>query len=93
LYAGYDKIHGFQLYHSDPSGNYAGWRATCIGANSSNAQTILKQDLDKDKEITLKEAKTLAVKVLTKTMDSTTLGSDKCNSFFFHILFLKKMSN
>ena len=29
LYAGYDKIYGFQLYHSDPSGNYAGWKATC----------------------------------------------------------------
>lgn len=24
LYAGYDKHFGFQLYHSDPSGNYAG---------------------------------------------------------------------
>ena len=33
LYAGWDRHHGFQLYHSDPSGNYAGWRATCIGAN------------------------------------------------------------
>ena len=30
LYAGWDVTHGFQLYQSDPSGNYNGWRATCI---------------------------------------------------------------
>jgi len=29
--------------------------------------------------MTLKEAKSLAVKVLSKTMDSTTLGGEKCN--------------
>ena len=34
LYAGWDKTYGFQLYQSDPSGNYNGWKATCIGANS-----------------------------------------------------------
>ena len=28
LYAGWDIHHGFQLYHSDPSGNYGGWKAT-----------------------------------------------------------------
>lgn len=31
---GWDRHHGFQLYESDPSGNYGGWKATCIGANS-----------------------------------------------------------
>lgn len=31
LFAGWDKIHGFQLYQSDPSGNYSGWKATVIG--------------------------------------------------------------
>lgn len=34
LYMGWDRHHGFQLYESDPSGNYGGWKATCIGANS-----------------------------------------------------------
>lgn len=66
------------MYHSDPSGNYAGWKATCIGSNSSNASTILKQDLEKEKELTLEEAKSLAIKVLNKTMESTSLASDKC---------------
>jgi len=27
LYAGWDQSSGFQLYQSDPSGNYAGWTA------------------------------------------------------------------
>ena len=34
LYMGWDKHYGFQLYQSDPSGNYGGWKATCIGNNS-----------------------------------------------------------
>ncbi|KAG9290753.1 hypothetical protein G9A89_011716 [Geosiphon pyriformis] len=75
IYAGHDAHFGFQLYHSDPSGNYGGWKATCIGANNASAKSLLKQDY-KD-EITLKEAKELAVKVLSKTMDSTTLSSEK----------------
>ncbi|CAJ0627008.1 5583_t:CDS:10 [Entrophospora sp. SA101] len=49
--------------------------ATCIGANNASAQSLLKQDY-KD-NITLKEAKELAAKVLSKTMDSTTLTSEK----------------
>ncbi len=32
LFAGWDAVHGFQLYQSDPSGNYGGWKATAIGA-------------------------------------------------------------
>ena len=31
---GWDRRLGFQLYQSDPSGNYSGWKATCIGNNS-----------------------------------------------------------
>jgi 20S proteasome subunit alpha 3 len=76
LYCGWDKHFGFQLYHSDPSGNYAGWKATCIGENATNATSILKQDYKP--EITLQEAKQLAVKVFVKTMESTTVSSDKC---------------
>ena len=79
IYAGYDTIHGFQLYQSNPSGNYGGWKATSVGANNASAQSLLKQDY-KD-EMTLKEACTLAVKVLSKTMDSTTLSSEKGTSF------------
>jgi len=41
LYIGWDKHHGFQLYQSDPSGNYGGWKATCIGNNSAVSHTSL----------------------------------------------------
>ncbi|KAF2311567.1 hypothetical protein GH714_024879 [Hevea brasiliensis] len=75
LFAGWDKNFGFQLYMSDPSGNYGGWKAGAIGANNQAAQSMLKQDY-KD-EITREEAVQLALKVLSKTMDSTSLTSDK----------------
>lgn len=31
LFAGWDSHFGFQLYQTDPSGNYSGWKATVIG--------------------------------------------------------------
>lgn len=44
LFAGYDEHYGFQLYQSDPSGNYSGWKATVIGANNQAGKSILKSD-------------------------------------------------
>lgn len=75
LYAGWDKQYGFQLYHSDPSGNYGGWKAHAIGANNQGASSILKQDWTED--MTVSDALKLAVKVMSKTMDSTSLSSEK----------------
>ena len=75
LYAGYDPHYQFQLYHSDPSGNYSGWKATCIGANNGTAQSLLKQEYKDD--ITVEEAIGLVMRTMSKTMDSTTLGSEK----------------
>jgi 20S proteasome alpha/beta subunit len=76
LYAGYDPHYKFQLYHSDPSGNYSGWKATCIGANNGTAQSLLKQEYKDD--ISVEDAVALVLRVMSKTMDSTTLGSEKC---------------
>ncbi|KAJ8939640.1 hypothetical protein NQ314_011060 [Rhamnusium bicolor] len=76
LYMGWDKHYGYQLYQSDPSGNYSGWKATCIGNNSAAAISSLKQEY-KEGEMTLKDAKSLAVKVLIKTLDMTKLTSEK----------------
>ncbi len=75
LYVGWDPLYGFQLYQSDPSGNYSGWKATCIGANHSSAASLLKQDYKDD--ITLEEAQALCLKTMAKTMDSTKLSSEK----------------
>ena len=70
------QVHGFQLYQSDPSGNYNGWKAACIGANSSSATSLMKQEY-KEETIPLAAALQLAIKVLMKTADSTTLSPDK----------------
>lgn len=43
LFAGWDKQHGFQLYYTDPAGNYASWKATAVGQNNQSAQAILRQ--------------------------------------------------
>jgi 20S proteasome subunit alpha 3 len=75
VFAGWDRHHGFQLYSSDPSGNYSGWKATCIGSNHAAAQSMLKQEYKED--ITLNEALALTVKVLSKTMDTASLTSEK----------------
>merc|ERR1712088_1055401 len=70
LYMGWDKHYGFQLYQSDPSGNYGGWKATCIGDNSANAISLLKQEY-KEENINLNAALDLSIKVLSKTLDMT----------------------
>lgn len=75
LYAGYDDRYNFQLFTSNPSGNYSGWKATSIGANNSAAQTLLKKDYRDD--LNLKDGCELAIKILSKTMDSSTLNNDK----------------
>lgn len=76
LFAGYDEHYGFQLYQSDPSGNYGGWKAKAIGANNQAAQSILQSDYKED-ETSLKDALILAIKVLSKSMDTTTPTPDK----------------
>lgn len=50
LFAGYDTTHGFQLYQSDPSGNYSGWKATVIGANNQAGKSLLKTDYGSKKD-------------------------------------------
>lgn len=75
IYAGWDPQRQFQLYQSNPSGNYGGWKATSVGANNASAQSLMKQDYKE--ECNLKEACSLAVKILSKTMDSTKLSSEK----------------
>lgn len=76
LYMGWDRHYGYQLYQSDPSGNYGGWKATCIGNNSAAAVSSLKQEY-KEGEMTLKDAMALAIKVMSKTLDMNKLSADK----------------
>ena len=75
MYAGYDKLTGFQLYCSDPSGNYAAWKAHATGKNSVNAISTLKTDYKEG--INLREALILAAKVLAKSMDTANPDANK----------------
>ena len=58
------------------AGNYSGWKATCIGNNSSAAVSQLKQEY-KEGEMSLKDALDLSIKTLSKTLDMTKLTPDK----------------
>jgi len=85
LFAGYDDQYGFQLYQSDPSGNYSGWKATVIGANNQAGKSLLKAEYkiggegsteqEEESIPDVQEALQLAVKVLNKTMDGTTAAA------------------
>jgi 20S proteasome subunit alpha 3 len=75
LVAGYDESHGFQLYHTDPSGNFSGWKAYAIGMNNNTAQQIMRQDWKQGLKV--QEALELVAKVLVKTMDTATPNAEK----------------
>lgn len=75
IYAGYDDRYGYQLYTSNPSGNYTGWKAISVGANTSAAQTLLQVDYKDD--VKLEGAVELALKTLSKTTDSSALTNDR----------------
>lgn len=75
LVAGYDDAHGFQLYDTNPSGNYNSWKAYAIGLNNNTAQQIMRQDWKEGMKI--QEALELTAKVLVKTMDTATPNAEK----------------
>lgn len=75
LFAGWDQQFGFQLYQTDPSGNYSGWKATVIGQNNQAGKSILKTDYKETNDV-LANLK-VAVKILLKTMDSTTPSPER----------------
>lgn len=85
LLAGWDPIHNYQLYQTDPSGNYSGWKATVIGSNNQAGKSLLKSEYGDESEggtmPTVEEALKLAIKVLNKTMDGTLASSEKVELF------------
>lgn len=101
LFAGWDSNFGFQVYQTDPSGNYSGWKATVIGKgrlkndsfpvllimilficfiisigqNNQAGKSILKTDYSESN--TLEKNLKISVKILLKTMDSTTPSPER----------------
>ncbi len=75
MFAGYDAQNKYQLYSTDPSGNYAGWKATAIGTNNIAANSFLKQEYKET--LTLKEGLSIALRALVKTMETTDPSAKK----------------
>ena len=75
LFAGWDKVHKFQLYSSDPSGNYAGWKAIAIGTNNLAANSYLKQEYKED--LGLAQGIELCLKTLLSTLDTAAPNAEK----------------
>ncbi|MEW5319139.1 MAG: hypothetical protein WDW38_010309 [Sanguina aurantia] len=76
LFAGWDEQCGYQLYQSDPSGNYGGWKAVAIGASCHAAQNLLKAEYKDPLPLPPPLPSPLLIKVLAKSMD-TSLAVDK----------------
>ncbi len=60
---------------SSPALTRSGWKATAIGSNSASATATLKGEYKVD--ISLEAAAELALKTLTKAMDTTAPSSEK----------------
>eukprot|EP01059_Diplonema_ambulator_P020369 TRINITY_DN34134_c0_g1_i1.p1 TRINITY_DN34134_c0_g1~~TRINITY_DN34134_c0_g1_i1.p1 ORF type:complete len:271 (+),score=82.94 TRINITY_DN34134_c0_g1_i1:53-865(+) len=69
LYAGWDNAHGFQLYHSDPSGNFSAWKANAIGQHTDAAQSVLKSEWKEG--MSMEEGMLLGCKILNKCQDGS----------------------
>lgn len=74
LIGGWDKEFGFQLYQSDPAGNYTAWKATAIGSNAQSAHALLKSEFVET--LSCEEGRELILKILRKSMDKTQLNPE-----------------
>jgi 20S proteasome subunit alpha 3 len=79
LFAGWDRHLGYQLYNSDPSGNYGGWKAIAIGQHHAAANSMLRQEYPEQSGtlLSMAEAIRLAAKVFAKTIDISILDMEK----------------
>ncbi|KAG5523622.1 hypothetical protein RHGRI_035427 [Rhododendron griersonianum] len=66
LIAGHDE-NGPSLYYTDPSGTFWQCNAKAIGSGSEGADSSLQEQYNKD--ITLKEAETIALSILKQVME------------------------
>lgn len=78
LFGGWDRHKGFQLYQTDPSGNYSAWVATAIGNAAAEVGSSLKQSIsDVTMQVSLEDAKHLAISSLAKTADVASSSAEK----------------
>ena len=77
LFAGWDRIFGYQLYNTEPSGVYNCWKAHAIGQNSNNAISAFKQYYQED--MSLDDGVILAIRVLKKSLEKNKLSGENSN--------------
>ncbi|XP_020802956.1 proteasome subunit alpha type-4-like [Drosophila serrata] len=73
IYMGWDSERGWQIYHSDPSGNYGRWKSSCIGRHAHRAQEYLDQMLVGKPLPSLSLANELAIKAIKVAMEGIQL--------------------
>mmetsp|Transcript_68886 Transcript_68886/g.173522 ORF Transcript_68886/g.173522 Transcript_68886/m.173522 type:complete len:263 (+) Transcript_68886:102-890(+) len=73
LVGGYDAMDGPVLFNTDPSGTFTKYMAASIGSAQEGATSMLQEQYNKD--MSLKEAETLALTVLRQVMEEK-LGKD-----------------
>eukprot|EP00796_Vickermania_ingenoplastis_P000272 gene273-146_t len=75
MIAGWDRYFGFQLYATEPSGDYHAWSAYAIGKSDQVAQSLLKKDWRED--LTMEQAQVLGLRIISKTMDAIKIPKDR----------------
>ena len=75
IVGGHDVRNGFQLYVTDPSGNFSGWKAAAVGSQRKLARSLIKQEYTDD--MSMDETIGLALKIASKTTDTTNLSFEK----------------
>jgi 20S proteasome subunit alpha 3 len=68
LFVGVDHHFGVQLYGTDPSGNYASWKAHSLGMNASGNEALLKEQWKEN--LTEQEAKEIFMKMMVKNLSA-----------------------
>ena len=84
LFAGWDRVYGYQLYNTEPIGIYNTCKAHAIGKNDQSAQSTLKQYYEND--LSLKDGLKLTVKVLRKTLDKNKMNGDNVEIFVLQLV-------
>lgn len=82
LLVGWDRYYGYQLYSTEPSGDYSAWSAYAIGQNDQVAQSLLKKDWNEN--MSLQDGMLLALRVLSKTMDTAKIDLNRVEMAVLH---------
>lgn len=72
---GYDSYLGYQIYQTDPSGNYAAWKSISIGKNRTAIDPLIKSDYGEDMNVD--ECIKLALGITLKTADASALSPER----------------